>query len=204
MELIVLPSVPPVLSVSSVIYSEWTSETNLLTTFNSSGYSMYHQIPHPKILRSNHELCLCVLYGSHNKQWLFPYTELTDSPGFDRRSFRVTCGRSGTGQIFLPVLLFSPISVLPPMLHNYYLHVSLTKRTNGRNLRTFQKKLCSYENRRALDFHFFFGRHSDTWTPLWCTTALGCFSLRRPVTTLPLTAGTLTLNKLRATAYVAA
>ena len=44
---------------------------------------------------------------------------------------------------------------------------------------------------------FFFVWHNDMWVQLWCTTALGCFSLNRPVITLPLTVGTLTLNKLR-------
>jgi hypothetical protein len=31
-----------------------------------------------KTLRSAHTLYLCVLYGSQNKQRLFPYTSLTD------------------------------------------------------------------------------------------------------------------------------
>jgi len=31
-----------------------------------------------KALRSAHTLYLCVLYGSQNKQRLFPYTALTD------------------------------------------------------------------------------------------------------------------------------
>ena len=30
------------------------------------------------ILRSAHTVCLCVLCGSENKQWLFPYAALTD------------------------------------------------------------------------------------------------------------------------------
>jgi len=32
----------------------------------------------PKILRSAHAVCLCFLYGSQNKQRLFPYTTLAD------------------------------------------------------------------------------------------------------------------------------
>jgi len=36
-----------------------------------SGFCTYH------IIRSAHTLYLCVLCGSENKQWLFPYTALT-------------------------------------------------------------------------------------------------------------------------------
>lgn len=101
------------------------------------------------------------------------------------------------GQIFLPVLLFSPVGVLPPMLHNYHLHVSLARRTNERNLGTPQKSNALSEIGKHWTFTFFFACRSDIWTPLWCTAALGCFSLHRPVTTSPLIVCTLTSNKLR-------
>jgi len=39
---------------------------------------MYRQVEHSTVLRSNHTVYLCVLYGSENKQPLFPYTALTD------------------------------------------------------------------------------------------------------------------------------
>jgi len=39
---------------------------------------MYHQLYHSAILRSTHTLYLCVLYGSQNKQRLFPYKALND------------------------------------------------------------------------------------------------------------------------------
>ena len=39
---------------------------------------MYHQVWHSEILRSAHTVYLCVVYGSQNKQRLFPYTTLTD------------------------------------------------------------------------------------------------------------------------------
>ena len=42
-----------------------------------SGYFMYHHFHHSTILRSAHTVYLCVLYGSQNKQRLFPYTTLT-------------------------------------------------------------------------------------------------------------------------------
>jgi hypothetical protein len=35
-------------------------------------------VQHPTILCSAHTLYLCVLYGSQNKQRLFPYTAVTD------------------------------------------------------------------------------------------------------------------------------
>ena len=40
---------------------------------------------------------------------------------------------------FLRVLLFSPVSVIPPMLRTYlHPHFALTRRTNGRSLGTFR------------------------------------------------------------------
>jgi endoribonuclease Dicer len=42
-----------------------------------SGYYMYHLLYHTKTLHSTHTVYLCVLYGSHNKQRLFPQTALT-------------------------------------------------------------------------------------------------------------------------------
>jgi len=39
---------------------------------------MYHQVQRKKILRSAHRLYICVLYGSKNKQRLFPHTALTN------------------------------------------------------------------------------------------------------------------------------
>jgi len=40
----------------------------------------------------------------------------------------------------LPVLLFCPVSIIPPMLHTHlHLHVALSRETNGRSLRVFQK-----------------------------------------------------------------
>jgi hypothetical protein len=41
------------------------------------------------------------------------------------------------GQVFILVLLFSPVSIIPPMLLTHlHLHVALTRRTIGRGLRT--------------------------------------------------------------------
>jgi hypothetical protein len=43
-------------------------------------------------------------------------------------------------QVFLPVLMFSPVSIIPPMLNTYlHLHVPVTRRTNARSLGTLQK-----------------------------------------------------------------
>ena len=37
--------------------------------------------------------------------------------------------------VYLLVVLFSPVSVIPPMLHiRLHLHVALTKRTKGQSL----------------------------------------------------------------------
>jgi hypothetical protein len=53
---------------------------------------------------------------------------------------------------FLPVLLFSLIITIPPMLHiHLHLHVVLTRRTNGLSLGTLTNKQtqCSFGNRAA-------------------------------------------------------
>jgi hypothetical protein len=42
--------------------------------------------------------------------------------------------------VYLRVLLFSPVSIIPPTLHTHlHLHVALTGGTNGRSLGTLQK-----------------------------------------------------------------
>ena len=48
------------------------------------------------------------------------------------------------GQIFLRVLRFSPVSIIPPVLHTH-LHVILTRRTNGQRLINFHKQ-CAFGN----------------------------------------------------------
>jgi hypothetical protein len=40
--------------------------------WKASGYYVYHLRWHPKTLHSSHRVYLCVPYGSHNKQRLFP------------------------------------------------------------------------------------------------------------------------------------
>ena len=46
-------------------------------TVSPSGHYMYRQF-NIQQFRSAHTVYLCVLCGSGNKQWLFPYTALTD------------------------------------------------------------------------------------------------------------------------------
>jgi hypothetical protein len=43
----------------------------------SSGYCTYHLFQHTKTLHSAYRVYLCALYGSHDKQRLFPQTALT-------------------------------------------------------------------------------------------------------------------------------
>jgi hypothetical protein len=55
------------------------------------------------------------------------------------------CGeQSGTATGFSSVLQFSPVSVIPPMLHTHlHLHVAFSRRTNGGSLGTFRNtKVC--------------------------------------------------------------
>jgi len=73
-------------------------------------------------------------------------------PGFDLRlvHVRFVVHTVALGQVSLPVLHFSPVSIIPPVLHaSLHVHVALTGRTNGRSLGTFKKQRCS-GNRGAL------------------------------------------------------
>ena len=61
------------------------------------------------------------------------------------------CGKVALGQVFVEVLLFSPVSIMPPMLHtDPHLHIVLTSRTNGRSLET-SPKTTLFGNRGAPD-----------------------------------------------------
>ena len=68
-------------------------------------------------------------------------------PGFDPRSAHVRFGadKVALGKVFLPVLRFSPVSIIPQSLSiHLHLRVAFTRRTNGWNRGTFQKAvLCS-------------------------------------------------------------
>jgi hypothetical protein len=62
--------------------------------------------------------------------------------GFDVRSVhvRIIVDKVALGQVFLRVLPFYPVSIIPPMLHiHLHLHVALTRRAKGRRLGSFQK-----------------------------------------------------------------
>ena len=67
-------------------------------------------------------------------------------PGLDRRSMHVrfVVDRVALGQVFLPVIRFSLVSIIPSVLHTFFhLHVALTRRTNGRSVVTSRKALLS-------------------------------------------------------------
>ena len=70
--------------------------------------------------------------------------------GFDPRSVRVifVVDKAAFGQVFLRVLSFSSVSIIPPLLHtNLHLHAVLT-RTKGRSLGTFQKAMLPQKSKR--------------------------------------------------------
>jgi len=78
--------------------------------------------------------------------------------GLDPRTVHVVfvVDQEALDEVFLPVLLLSPVSIIPPMLHTYlHLHVAVTRRTNARSLGTFQKAMF-FGNRGAVhrkNFH---------------------------------------------------
>jgi hypothetical protein len=55
----------------------WRQFPRSISPLKRSGYYMYHPREHSKTLHSAHTVYLCVPYGSHNKQRLFPQTALT-------------------------------------------------------------------------------------------------------------------------------
>jgi hypothetical protein len=56
---------------------------------------------------------------------------------------------------FLRLLQFSPVSIIPPMLHTHlHLHVALNRRTNGQRLGTFQTAMF-FGNRVASEIKVF-------------------------------------------------
>jgi hypothetical protein len=59
----------------------------------------------------------------------------------------VAVGKGAVGQVSLYVLLFSPVSITPPMLHTqFYLNPALIWRTSGRWLGTFKQNLLCREH----------------------------------------------------------
>ena len=64
------------------------------------------------------------------------------------------------GLALLSLLLFPPVSIIPPMLHTHlHLQVALTRRTNGPSLGTFSKSNAVLEIRKDWiqnTFTFFF------------------------------------------------
>jgi len=56
-----------------------------VVTICTSQWSLYvPPVKHSTILLSAHTVYLCVLCGSENKQWLFPYTALTETGFYNR------------------------------------------------------------------------------------------------------------------------
>jgi hypothetical protein len=51
------------------------------------------------------------------------------------------------GYVFLPVFLFSPVSIIPPFLHTHlHLHVALTGGASGQNLAAFRNAMLFFES----------------------------------------------------------
>ena len=64
--------------------------------------------------------------------------------GFETRSahVRFVLDKVALGQVFLPVLRFTPVSIIPSLLHSHlHLHVSAAKRKSGLSLRSFLKTM---------------------------------------------------------------
>jgi hypothetical protein len=93
---------------------------------------------------------LYVLYGSQNKQRLFPYTALTywvvitetecvycavQTGSSNIIHFNIRVDQVVLRQVILRVLLFFPVRIIPPMLRTHLnLFVALIRKTNGASL----------------------------------------------------------------------
>jgi hypothetical protein len=65
---------------------------------------------------------------------------------------RFVVDKVALGQVFLRILQFSPVSIIPPMLHTYFnINAALVRRTTRRRLRTSKKKQRAFANREALE-----------------------------------------------------
>ena len=85
------------------------------------------------------------------RRWLVACTCLLPRrSGFDPRQVHAIfiVDKVKRGQIFLRVLRFSPVNIIPPVPHTQ-LHVTLTRRTNGRSLIIFQEQ-CAFGNSWSL------------------------------------------------------
>jgi len=90
--------------------------------------------------------------------------------GFDSVRMTLVVDTVSLGRVFLPVLWYYPISVIPPMLHTHlHLRVALTTRTKARSLGTRHQAILfrkSAEHRTEKYFHFFMhkgGRTQNVW-----------------------------------------
>jgi hypothetical protein len=64
--------------------------------------------------------------------------------------------------VFLPVLRFSPVTIIPPMLHTHlHLRVTLTRKTNRQSLGTFQQALLFRKTGSKFSLFFAFKALSD-------------------------------------------
>jgi hypothetical protein len=99
--------------------------------------------------------------------------------GFDPRSVYVgfMVDNMAIGQVFLPVLQFSPVSIIPPMFHTHFCQrFPLTSRTNWQSLGTLNSKALLFigEHWTGEYFHFFQARKCHMSVPLLTTIAPGC------------------------------
>ena len=70
---------------------------------------------------------------------------------FDPRSIyvRFVVDKVALRHVFFPVLLFSPVSIIPQMIHNHiHLHVSLPEGLKGEGWETSNKEKLCFGNRR--------------------------------------------------------
>ena len=74
-----------------------------------------------------------------------PRPEFETSPvnvRFVEETLAMVTGFPPSTPVFLRVLQFSPITIIPTILHtNFHVDVALTRRTNGRSLGGFQKAI---------------------------------------------------------------
>ena len=144
LQLCIIPAVTLKLGILST-QPHSVCEFCMILTANSDGF--HKQLP---LLGHCNGNTACLLYGTNcnYRSCLCYWHELRPYHGSDVQSPDSHSGGPGSipgqsiwdeevtlGEVFLGVLWFFPVSIIPPMLHNHlHLQAVLTKRTNGQRL----------------------------------------------------------------------
>ena len=129
-------------------------------------------------------LCICNLYEfqpSKNVPWLRRLIAglSTLRPEFDSGPMQVIfVNHVAMGQIFIQLLWFSPVTIIPPMLHRH-LYTTFIRRISGRNLETYQSYTNSGKNSSSVLKLLIASRMSCRWNSKTNVDKIACTFVSR-------------------------